>query len=215
MFFDQDGTLQVYMVGQKEPVNEAMMAFMDDVIAREVGGGERLSSSGIETLEGQYGFLDLHRWQQQMSPDVLALPGVVFTDIDETRIGFGSESRTSPGVTEEVEEYLSKMGVPREAVRSVKPSRVVPDSEVAVGRCAAVCKSTSAVSYARSVLSLPPRRHRLCDQLALYQHAGRGRRDRLPSAERLWNYQPHRPGDRRPNLFHRRLVSGRQAVPLQ
>jgi hypothetical protein len=116
MFFDQDGTLQVYMLGQKGPVNEALMTSLDDVITREVGRGERLSSSGVEILEGQYDFLDLHRWQQQMSPAVLALPEVVFTDIDETTNRLRIGVTDSPGMTKAVEEYLSNLGVPREAV---------------------------------------------------------------------------------------------------
>jgi hypothetical protein len=116
MFFDQDGTLQVYMLGQKEPANEALTAFLDDVITREVGRGERLFHSGIEILEGQYAFLDLYQWQQQMSPAVLALPEVVFTDIDEMTNRLRIGITDSPGMTEAVEEHLSKLGVPREAV---------------------------------------------------------------------------------------------------
>jgi hypothetical protein len=127
MFFDQDGTLQVYMLGQKEPVNEAMTAFLDDVITREVGRGERLSGRGVEILEGQYDFLALHRWQQQMSPAVLTLPGVVFTDIDETTNRLRIGITDSPGMTEAVGEYLSKLGVPREAVLISETKEVWPE----------------------------------------------------------------------------------------
>jgi hypothetical protein len=127
MFFDQDGTLQVYMLGQKEPVNEAMTAFLDDVITREVGRGERLSGRGVEILEGQYDFLALHRWQQQMSPAVLTLPGVVFTDIDETTNRLRIGITDSPGMTEAVGEYLSKLGVPREAVLFSETKEVWPE----------------------------------------------------------------------------------------
>ena len=41
MFFDQDGTLQVYMAGHKGPANEALTALLDGVLAREIGRGER------------------------------------------------------------------------------------------------------------------------------------------------------------------------------
>ena len=64
MFFDQDGTLQVYMSGQKGPVDQALMTFLDDVITREVGRGERLSTKGVEVREGQYNFLELYSWQR-------------------------------------------------------------------------------------------------------------------------------------------------------
>ena len=117
MFFDRDGTLQVYMVDQKEPLSATSMAFLGDVIAREIGGGERLSGRGMEIREGQYDFLALHGWHQQMSPEVLAIPGVVSTDIDdgENQLRVGIEG--SPGVAEEVEKTLSILGIPRKAVR--------------------------------------------------------------------------------------------------
>jgi hypothetical protein len=116
MFYDQDGILQVYLLEQKEPVSDALMASLNDAITREVGRGEHLSSKGIEVLEGQYSFLDLHSWQQQMSPTMLALPGVVFTDIDESKNRLRIGITDSPGMTETVEKSLSELGIPREAV---------------------------------------------------------------------------------------------------
>jgi hypothetical protein len=115
MYFDQDGTLQVYMMKQTGPATEALMASLDEVITREVGKGERLSRSGVEILEGQYDFQELYRWQQQMSPTMLALPGVVFTDIDDmtNRLRIGVEDSS---MAETLGEYLPKLGVPREAV---------------------------------------------------------------------------------------------------
>ena len=116
MSFDQDGTLQVSMVGQKEPLSATSMAFLDDVIAREIGGGERLSGRGMEIREAKYDFLELHRWHQQMSPEVLDIPGAVSTDIDERenliRIGITDE----PGLMEEVKNHLSKLGIPPDMV---------------------------------------------------------------------------------------------------
>jgi hypothetical protein len=123
MFFDQDGTLQVYMAGQKEPLSATSMAFLGDVLAREFGNGERLSSRGMEIREGKFDFLTLHGWHQQMSPEVLDIPGVVSTDIDESenqlRIGITDE----PGLMEEVKNHLSKLGLPDDAVmiRQEKP----------------------------------------------------------------------------------------------
>jgi hypothetical protein len=61
MFFDQDGTLQVYMAGQREPANEALTSLLEDVLAREIGSGERLSSRGMEIREAKYNFLELAR----------------------------------------------------------------------------------------------------------------------------------------------------------
>src|SRR5215510_14574280 len=116
MFFDQDGTLQVYMAGQKEPLIATSMAFLEDVIAREIGGGERLSSRGMEIREGQYDFLTLHRWHQQMSPEVLAIPGVVSTDIHDGKNRLQIGITDEQGTAEAVGEALSKLGIPSEAV---------------------------------------------------------------------------------------------------
>ena len=127
MFFDQDGTLQVYLVEQKGPVDAALMATLEDVITREVGGGESLTSKGVEILEGQYGFLELHSWQQQMSPAVLALPGIVFADNDETSNRLRIGITDSPGVAEAVEKSLSELGIPSEAVLITETKEVWPE----------------------------------------------------------------------------------------
>jgi hypothetical protein len=116
MFFDQDGTLQVYMAGQREPANEALTSLLEDVLAREIGSGERLSSRGMEIREAKYNFLELHRWQQQMTPEVLAIPGVVSTDTAEDKNLLQIGIMDSPGTAEAVEDALSKLGIPREAV---------------------------------------------------------------------------------------------------
>src|SRR4030095_15687908 len=116
MFFDEDGTLQFYMLGQKEPLSATSMAFLEDVIAREIGGGERLSGRGMEIREGQYDFLTLHRWPQQMSPEVLAIPGVVSTDIADNKNRLQIAITGEPRTAEAVEEALSKLDIPREMV---------------------------------------------------------------------------------------------------
>jgi len=116
MYFDQDGTLQVYMVGQKGPAPDALMASLDNAITREIGGGASLSRSGMEIIEGQYSFVDLHRWQEQISSEVLDIPGVVFTDNNEKENRLQIGITGAPGVMEEVEKHLSILGIPREAV---------------------------------------------------------------------------------------------------
>jgi hypothetical protein len=114
------------MLGQKGSAPEALMTLLDDVITREVGRGERLSQKGVEIREGQYDFLDLHRWQQQMSPDALALPGVVFTDIDDMTNRLRIGITDLPGGMRAVEELLSTVGVPREAVLISETKPVFP-----------------------------------------------------------------------------------------
>jgi hypothetical protein len=116
MYLDQDGTMKVYMVGQKEPANDNLISSLNDVITREIGGGQRLTNSGVEVIEGQYSFLDLHSWHQELSPVALSLPGVVFTDLDEksNRLRIGVED--SKEAFEAVEKSLDGLSVPREAV---------------------------------------------------------------------------------------------------
>jgi hypothetical protein len=124
MFFDQDGILQVYMVGQKGPADAALMSSLEAVIAQEVGRGVRLSGNGMEIREGQYNFLDLYSWHQRMSPEVLAIRGVVSTDIgdDSNRLRIGITD--TPGAAEEVEKTLSILGIPRDAVE-INPEKPV------------------------------------------------------------------------------------------
>src|SRR5688500_19357086 len=38
LYFDDDGTMKVYIVGQKEAVNDNLISSLDDVITRELGG---------------------------------------------------------------------------------------------------------------------------------------------------------------------------------
>ena len=116
MYLDQDGTMKVYMVGQKEPANDNLISSLNDVITREIGGGQRLTNSGVEVIEGQYSFLDLHSWHQELSPAALSLPGVVYTDLDEqsNRLRIGVED--SKEALEAVEKSLAGLSVPREAV---------------------------------------------------------------------------------------------------
>jgi hypothetical protein len=120
MFYDQDGILQVYMEGQKAPMSATSMAFLEQVITSEVGNGERLSGRGMEILQGQYDFLTLHNWQQQMTPEVLDIPGVVFTDNHEGKNRLEIGITDLPGAAEAVEGVLSKLGIPRAAVNIIE-----------------------------------------------------------------------------------------------
>ena len=114
--FDLDGTLQVYMVGQSGPANEALTSLLDDVLAREIGGGVPLSSRGMEFRDAKYNFLELYQWQQQMTPEVLAISGVVSTDIGEDKNSLQIAITNEKGTAEAVEEALSKLGIPRDMV---------------------------------------------------------------------------------------------------
>jgi len=47
--------------------------------------GSHFADASVEPLQAQYSFMELKRWSDRAFPEVLAVPGVVFTDIDERR----------------------------------------------------------------------------------------------------------------------------------
>jgi len=120
MFIDQEGSLSVYLldVTQKTAAEATIAA---------VFGRDRIPPSGIRVLQGQYSFLQLKQWHDRLSPVVLAIPGVILTDIDEAknRLRVGVERLK---MTSRVEQQLAKLGIPREAViieetEPIKPLR--------------------------------------------------------------------------------------------
>ncbi|HEV2130027.1 MAG TPA: hypothetical protein VGR27_02935, partial [Longimicrobiaceae bacterium] len=114
VFFDEDGKLNVYMA----PVEGQVMAAAE--VASILSG--RLERLGIQAAtrsemivhEGRYDFAQLHAWHQRINP-VLALPGVVVTDIDESqnRLRIGVEEGTPVAM---IERAVAAQGVPGEAV---------------------------------------------------------------------------------------------------
>ncbi len=111
MFVDEEnGILYVYMRDHGPEVATTAEAAIMAVFDRE-----SLPQANIQALPGQYGFLELKEWHERMMADVLGLPGVVFTDIDDAknRLAVGVEKLE---VQPLVEEQLAKLGIPREAV---------------------------------------------------------------------------------------------------
>ena len=111
MFVDEaNSALYVYLVNPTAKMTTASEAAITAVFDDEL-----VLHNKIQALSGQYGFLQLKEWHERMMMDVLALPGVVFTDIDDAknRLAVGVEK---PAVQALVEEQLTKLGIPREAV---------------------------------------------------------------------------------------------------
>lgn len=127
LFFNEDGTLQVYMVGRSEPLDGALMEVLKNVISTEILGGESLSETGVEIIEGKYTFTQLKEWHDLMAGSVLTKAGVVFTDIDDRsnrlRIGVENLKRAKGGL----EADLTALGIPLEAVEITKTEPVVPE----------------------------------------------------------------------------------------
>jgi hypothetical protein len=88
--------------------------------------GDKRPARRIQVLPGHFGFSDLKGWHDRLTPDVLGMPGVVMTDIDDrsNRLTVGVESLESKG---DVEDKLFALGVPLEAVNIVETPPVVQE----------------------------------------------------------------------------------------
>lgn len=116
---DENGIVYVYLWYY----NDAVVAATSDALAAAFPG--RLPET-TEVLLGQYGFLDLKEWSDRMAADVLAISGVVLTDIDEAnnRLTVGVENLETAGPL--VEEVLATLGIPREAVSIEETEPIKP-----------------------------------------------------------------------------------------
>lgn len=111
MFVDEtNSVLYVYLL---DPTTE--MATISKAAIAAVFEGEFVLQNKIQALPGQYSFLELKEWHEPVMADVLNIPGVVFTDIDDAknRLAVGVEKLEIQPL---VEEQLVKLGIPREAV---------------------------------------------------------------------------------------------------
>lgn len=86
-------------------------------------GPERFPLGKVRVIQRKYSFLQLKDWHERMMPEVLGLPGVSFTDIDEAenRLRVGIERQELLGIERQelqgsVEVQLASLDIPREAV---------------------------------------------------------------------------------------------------
>jgi hypothetical protein len=111
MFLDNDNDI-VYVYRVRGGPSSA--AYLNVAIAAVLGRAYP-ARSRVAILEGQYSFAQLREWHDRMSPLVLAVPGVVSTDINHAanRIRVGVELLTlEPNILA----VLTQFGIPREAV---------------------------------------------------------------------------------------------------
>ncbi len=105
MFVDNAGSLTVYM--------------QDTSRAPEVRMRLDLQALGrrIRVVPGQYNFEELYRWRSELN-DVMAEPGVVFTDIDErrNRVVIGIDEKADPSTFALLDSLRAATSAPREAV---------------------------------------------------------------------------------------------------
>lgn len=103
------GVLYVWLTDPREEVLERAKTALADVLGHEFVEGK------VVALRARYSFPELQAWHDAMV-DVLSLPGVVFTDIDEreNRLRVGVEDREKYGA--QVREELTRLEIPRDAV---------------------------------------------------------------------------------------------------
>jgi hypothetical protein len=119
LFFDEQGRPTLYLL-DPEGAGDA---------ARKVLGAD------VQILQGEYEFARLAEWRAELRP-LLALPGVVFLDVDEARnrvvVGVDVTSPRKSAVREGLETRLAATGVPRPAIvleetAPIKPLLTVQD----------------------------------------------------------------------------------------
>jgi hypothetical protein len=107
LFIDEQDRLAVYLLDLTKS------AAAEEAIV-DVFGRERIPPGGIQAIQGQYGFLQLKEWYDRMGA-VFRISGVTISDIDEAknRLKVGLERIDK---RELVEQQLSKLGIPLQAV---------------------------------------------------------------------------------------------------
>ena len=112
VFLDDRGQVTMYVLAVGSGMEQA-----PNQVAAALGIDARIAHAGpIRVVAGQFTFLELKQWRDDVNAEVLALPGVVSTDIDEARnrLRVGIERADVAGA---VEDRLDWFGVPREAVQ--------------------------------------------------------------------------------------------------
>lgn len=109
MFYDATGTPTVYLKDL-----QGVAAFQRDF-------------PGVRVLEGKFDFIELSDWRAELRP-LLALPGVVFLDVDEARnrVTVGVETKEAAKAADAVTREIERRGVPLDAVVVEAAEPIVP-----------------------------------------------------------------------------------------
>ena len=107
-FLDRNGRPTVYLkdASQRRSAGVALSGTL-----RQLGA----SSSQLQVLQADYDYLQLNDWFTRAGPEALAVPGVVFADLDEgsNRLRLGVETGQAD---REVRGVLSRLAIPSAAV---------------------------------------------------------------------------------------------------
>ena len=106
-FVDQQGTPTIYLA------NPSGRAAAERALAPWFRERNR-AVAALRVLPAQFAWTDLERWFAQASTEVLAVPGVVFTDADEAgnRVRIGVEHAAAAN---RVRSVLARLGIPAPA----------------------------------------------------------------------------------------------------
>jgi hypothetical protein len=126
LYYDERGIANVYMTARTggAQLDAATLAAQLNAQLRQVGLDGSISAQQLVVRSGAYDFGELSRFHRDVIP-VLGVPGVVYTDADETlnRIVIGVEAGTSETAIQEV---IRQLGVPVGAVVVVETDPILP-----------------------------------------------------------------------------------------
>ncbi len=117
MFIDSDGRLTVYLL------DTARLPAARSAI-EAIFGSSHVPAAGVRAVQGQYTVSQLKAWTERAGT-VLKMPGVTLVDLDEAqnRVAIGVEDGSR---TRAVEQRLSSLKIPREAVVIQVTGRIRP-----------------------------------------------------------------------------------------
>ena len=112
-FYDENGNLTAYVVDMGRAA-QARTVLAQVLPARAAQARGPRGTSEVQVRQGRFAFSQLSRWHEQLT-GVLGTPGVVFTDLDESRnvLRVGVENA---GLERAVRAQAARSGVPVEAV---------------------------------------------------------------------------------------------------
>jgi hypothetical protein len=126
LYFDEQGHANVYMAARPGvPVADPVtLAAQLNAQLRNAGFEATISAAQLVVRSGDYDFAQLASYHRDVVP-VLGVPGVVYTDADETtnRLVIGVEPGTS---AELIAEVVRSLGVPEDAVMVVETEPILP-----------------------------------------------------------------------------------------
>jgi hypothetical protein len=108
LFLDSSGTPTVYLTDlrQRGAAERALAGFTRS---------EGVSAPQLKVLKGDFDYLTLDGWLTRATPEALAVPGAVFSDLDEAsnRVRIGVEDGTAEA---RVKNVIARLGIPASAV---------------------------------------------------------------------------------------------------